>query len=171
VFASESLDAPYPSHARRIAYLPLDHQSPPNPANAYALSKTVGETMLHQYVSPHGLTCVALRYPWICPMDTFHKLREFKLDDDHRPSRITQGFSLLSSFDAAAAIVACLEAPLTGYHAFFPAISSVKPQQLREVIDRYYRDVPLRKPIEQLDSLVDPSAITRVTGWSPRDKM
>lgn len=170
VFASESQGFPYPSYAFKTAYLPLDSQCPPNPGNSYALSKSIGETMLQQYVVPHGLVGVALRLPRLCGREKLSALRPIAPDIAQRkPSRITQGFSILSFSDAAHAAIASLTADLTGYHCFFPALSQVFGPAVTDAIAKYYPGVPLKRPIEQMDSLIDFSDFTRATGWRPLD--
>jgi nucleoside-diphosphate-sugar epimerase len=170
VMASESGgESPYPPHARRVAYLPMDCHSPENPCNSYALSKSVGETMLKQYTVPHGLTCVALRFPQIADAERFERYRLPPLERDWHPSRITQAFSFISQADAARAILACLTADLAGYHVFFPAISQIHGLLVPQAIARYYPNVPLKRPIDRIDSLVDHSHFTDATGWRPRD--
>jgi UDP-glucose 4-epimerase len=171
VMASEAGgEAPFPPHANRVAYLPMDCHSPKNPANSYALSKSVGETMLEQYLAPHGLTAIALRFPTLPDADRFDRFRVSVLDREPRTvSRITQAFSVLSVADAASAVVACMNADLAGYHVFFPAISVAHGPDVPAVIAKYYPHVPLKRPIDQIDSLVDNSDLTRATGWRPRD--
>ena len=169
VFASESEHTPFPEYANRVAYLPLDAESPENPGNAYSLSKSVGETILKQYLAPHGLTCISLRFPAMRLTAELDRFRNLDIARKHTPARITQGFSVLSTPDAVAAILAVLTADLSGYHAFFPAVSQFTGAMVPKAIEQLYPNVPLKRPIDQIDSLVDHSHLTRATGWRPRD--
>ncbi len=169
VIAGESWQICYPPHANHVAYLPLDEKSPPNLSNAYAMSKFAGETILKEYLALHGGSYVSLRFPRIIEVSDFPKYANFSVDQTYTPSRIAQGFSVLSRTDSAAANVAALMAPLPGFHSFFPAISAVTGPNVAVAIERYYPGVPLTKPIDQIDSLIDVSAFTRATGWIPRD--
>jgi hypothetical protein len=40
-----------------------------------------------------------------------------------------------------------------------------------ELVTRFYPKVPLRKPLEALENLVDNAAITRETGWEPKFRL
>jgi nucleoside-diphosphate-sugar epimerase len=170
VMASESGgNAPYPEYANRVACLPLSRNSPKNPGNSYSLSKSVAETMMEQYLVPRGITCIALRFPRIVREENLAKYSESPLGKDVGASHITQCFGVISRFDAATATVACLTAPLTGFHTFLPSVSQVKRELVKPAIERWYADVPLSRPIEQIDSLVDHSHLTQATGWRPHD--
>lgn len=171
VMASESGgNAPYPAYANKVASLPLDCTNPRNPGNSYSLSKSLTETLLEQYAVPRGITCIALRFPRIVREDRFDWYRQSPLGrDEVQPSNVTQCFGVISRYDAAAATVACVAAALTGFHAFLPAVSQVRGDQVNPAIDKWYARVPLKRPIEQIDSLVDHSHLTRATGWRPRD--
>jgi hypothetical protein len=65
--------------------------------------------------------------------------------------------------------VACLTAPLTGFHAFLPSVSQVEGDLVKPAVEKWYARVPLSRPIELIDSLVDHSHLTQATGWRPRD--
>ncbi len=169
VMASESGgDAPFPPYANHVASLPLSRDNPKNPGNSYSLSKSIGESMLEQYVVPHGLTGIALRFPLLVGPKWFEEYRKSPIRDDWHDSRITQAFALLATADAATAVVACLTANLSGYHVFFPAISQVNGPLVPQAIAKWYRNVSLKRPIEQINSLVDHSHLTQATGWRPR---
>jgi uronate dehydrogenase len=170
VMASESGGgAPYPDYANRVASLPLDRDNPKNPGNSYSLSKTLAEAMLEMYCVPRGITCIALRFPRIVREARLDWYRQSPLGQEVGRSHITQCFGVISRYDAATATVACLTAPLTGFHAFLPAVSQVKGDQVKPAIEKWYAGVPLKRPIEQIESLVDHSHLTQATGWRPRD--
>jgi nucleoside-diphosphate-sugar epimerase len=168
VVSSESHDGTALPHAHKVAYLPLDADSPANPTNGYALSKLLGEVMLREYVAPCGILCAAMRFPALRASAAEFET-DFTVEGPHKPVRIAQGFALLTMNDAARSIIATLEAKLTGYHTFFPAISRVEGALVKPAIERYYPDVPLRRPIEQIDSLVCSRFIREATGWVPQD--
>ncbi len=161
-----------PPHADRIAYLPLDHDSPPNPTNSYALSKRFSEELLDQFFSRFDVQCVSLRLPWL---RTDEQLAEMTVPaavvSDERASRIAQGFAFLSYRDAARAIVACLTTDLPGHRIYFPAVSKIVGDAVRPTLDKLYADVPLKRPVDRIDQLCDYTKLTEDTGWEPRHSM
>jgi nucleoside-diphosphate-sugar epimerase len=147
-----------------VPYLPLDGDAPANPRNAYALSKQVGEILL-EYVSRQSqISCVAIRYPWLIEQ-TRHA---FPRKTRARASHLEGVFSYLSYTDAASLILAILRNPLPGFRIYLPA--HPKPRRTEspaDLIREYYPGVPLRRPLEEIESLVDISRIQDETGWSP----
>lgn len=152
-------------------YLPLDADVPPNPGNAYALSKQVSEVMLAHFACHGKIDCTALRFPvlvnpaWI---ERF-KDRKSRLGESFVFPDSGAGFSFLHMTDAAALIPACLNASLPGLRIYFPAAGGNLPgKPATEVIREYYTDVPLRCPLEKIERLVDISRVQAETGWTPK---
>jgi nucleoside-diphosphate-sugar epimerase len=147
------------------AYLPLDGNVPPHPSNTYALSKCASEAMLAYYSRHAPLSCVAIRFPGI-----MHRLGKDNATpvNPRNSYRHSEAFAFLMVEDAALLIVAVLAADLPGFRTYFPsAHGDVIGKTVPEVIREFYPHVPLRRPLDQIDSLVDISAITKDTGWSP----
>jgi nucleoside-diphosphate-sugar epimerase len=147
-----------------VPYLPLDGDAPANPRNAYALSKQVGEILL-EYVSRQSqISCVAIRYPWLIEQARHAFPRKTRA----RTSHLEGVFSYLSYADAASLVLAILQNPLPGFRIYLPA--HPKPRRTEspaDLIRKYYPGVPLRRPLEEIESLVDISRIQDETGWSP----
>jgi nucleoside-diphosphate-sugar epimerase len=147
-----------------VPYLPLDGDAPANPRNAYALSKQVGEILL-EYVSRQSqISCVAIRYPWLIEQARRALPRKTRA----RASHFEGVFSYLSYADAASLVLAILRNPLPGFRIYLPA--HPEPRRTESPIDlirEYYPGVPLRRPLEEIESLVDISRIQNETGWSP----
>jgi nucleoside-diphosphate-sugar epimerase len=147
-----------------VPFLPLDGDAPANPRNAYALSKQVGEILL-EYVSRQSqISCVAIRYPWLIKQARHAAPKKTR----GRASHLEGVFSYLSYTDAASLVLAILRNPLPGFRIYLPA--DPKPRRTEspaDLIREYYPGVPLRRPLEEIDSLVDISRIQNETGWSP----
>jgi nucleoside-diphosphate-sugar epimerase len=146
-----------------VPYLPLDGDAPANPCNAYALSKQVGEVML-QYFAQAQMNCVAIRYPWL--------IDPAKHDFSKRKSGLVKKvhgvFSYLSFDDAAKLIVAILGAPLPDFRIYMPAHPKNRlGRAAAEVVSEYYPSIPLRRPLDKIESLIDITRIQNETGWSP----
>jgi len=151
------------SNALPPPYLPFDGSTPPRPGNPYALSKHVSEQMLAYFVRAGIPTGVAIRYPGlIAPKSRPHRRGT-------TASCAPEGFAWLMTSDAAALVEAVLRSSVTGFRIYFPAArgnGAGKP--VADVVREFYDGVPLRQPMEQIESLVDISAITQETGWVPQ---
>jgi nucleoside-diphosphate-sugar epimerase len=147
-----------------VPFLPLDGDAPANPRNAYALSKQVGEILL-EYVSRQSqISCVAIRYPWLIE----RARHAFPRKTRARASHLEGVFSYLSYTDAASLVLAILRNALPGFRIYLPA--DPKPRRAESPVDlirEYYPGVPLRRPLEEIENLVDISRIRDETGWSP----
>jgi nucleoside-diphosphate-sugar epimerase len=160
---------PKPNPADAPAYLPVDGESPPFPTNPYALSKQVGEVMLQYYTRVYGVESIAVRWPGMGPRGA-----AWGGDgpwEQNSPQLRPQAFAGVLSFeDAAELVLAILRTSLPGYRVYLPAPKrNMLGRPAAEVIERYLPNVPLRKPIDQIDNLVDLSRIQSETGWSPSD--
>jgi nucleoside-diphosphate-sugar epimerase len=150
----------------RLPYLPLDGDVPPNPANPYALSKHVSETMLAYFARVTGMCCIAVRFPWLMNDDQM-AAQAAGVKASHKTC--AEAFTYLHLRDAATLVKAIVEAPLTGFRRYLPAARDDRSRQpAAAVIREHYPDIPLRRPLDQIDSLVDISTIERETGWSPQ---
>jgi nucleoside-diphosphate-sugar epimerase len=155
-----------PRAADGLPYLPLDGDVPPDPGNPYALSKQLGEIMLAYFTRQAGIVCVAIRLPWL--VDDDH-LGRIKSNPRRNPGARGEGFTFLHFQDAATLVDAVLRAPLIGFRIYFPASRDNRLcRSPAEVIREHFADTPLRRPLEQIDSLVDISGIERETGWLPK---
>lgn len=149
------------------AYLPLDGHLPPNPGNPYALSKVCSESMLRYFTSEYaGLCGIAVRFPGIhLPGWTPWTYR----GADGGASAVAEGFAFLHVTDAAALVAALVAADLPpGYRCYFPAARQPScGRDVQELLRAHYAHTPLRKPADQMDSLVDLSELEREIGWQP----
>ena len=138
---------------------PVDGDTPPRPSNAYALSKTVSETMLRYHAERCGIDAVALRFPLLHHGDG----RRLVATGEETTTDVHEGFTGLRYDDAAAAVLAVLRARLPGFRVYVPATSHRhRDLSVPELIERFYPELPPTLP-----DLVDTSAITRDTGWRP----
>lgn len=152
----------------QLPYLPLDGQLPPNPGNLYGASKVAGEQLLAYYAKFHGLSTVAIRFPFLMnPAQV-----QFDLQRVRREAALDEGFAYLALSDATDLVVALVNAPLPGFRVYLPASpgTTLSPMTVDEIVARYYPDVP-RRPHGDFDNLVDITAITHDTGWIPQFRL
>ena len=156
-----------------VQYLPLDGNHPAAPTNPYGLSKAATEDMLRYFVRIGGIpSAVAVRFPMLSHPDwlTRHAKTAMSPPTIEGSTSLDEAFTWLSQNDAARLLLAIARANLPGYRCYMPA-SPIPHVNLthREIIERFFLSVPLRRPIEQIDALWDISGITADTGWKPMD--
>ena len=157
-------------HACNLPYLPIDGDSPLQPANAYALSKQVGEDQLAYAARITDMQCIAIRFPWLMNDGQRKWLKRQRETKDFNRRHINEAFTYLSMNDAARLINSIVEADLPGFRHYFPAArANILGMDIQTLIPEAFPDVPLRIPVEQMTSLVDTSRITEETGWSPSE--
>jgi len=161
-------DPPY-----AIPYLPLDGAAPTDPGiNTYALSKEAGERLLQVLCEEHtDLSATALRYPML-PNEWW--LKRMVARDKVKLQWLNFGECLthLQLPDAGTLVASVLEHRLPGYHQYFPAATiEVRGYPIAEQIREQYAHVPLHRPLEDIASLVDISAITTELGWQPQSRL
>lgn len=150
-----------------IPYFPLDGDAPADPGyNLYGLSKEFGERMLRVLVERFpALTCTALRFPMLAG-DWF--LNRIKRPVPLSALNLSEGLTYLRFADAAALIALVLLRQKPGYHQYFPAQAlEVSGWTTAQTLNELFPDTPLRRPRDELDRLVDLSALQQDLGFSP----
>jgi nucleoside-diphosphate-sugar epimerase len=153
----------------RLPYLPLDGKLPCAPGpNTYGQSKEFAERMLQHLCAAHPkLSASALRFPMLVGeqlLSRFESIRTFS------PSwfNFSECTSHLTFDDAAELIVAVVSRDAPGYHQYFPAQAmQFKGKSSAQLIREYYPETPLRRPIDEIEELIDLSDLLRDTGWRP----
>ena len=160
-------------HKSALKYLPADGEMPPNPGNIYGLSKQICEEILRFYAREKGLSCVAIRFPFLFNPEYLKYYRRYRMSWKiylNQKSNLDECFAALSVNDAARLISASLKADIPGYRCYFPASKiPVADEEISELVKEYYGGVALKKAASEFDSLVDISKITAETGWIPED--
>ncbi len=149
-----------------VPYLPLDGQAPATPGNYYGLFKSMAEQMLRFYAQAHGLATFALRLPLL--VNDVASARRAREANPISPLTLALGFSYLTYADSARLVVDCLKSDVQGHRTYLPASSRwLHDQPVAAIIEQHYRDIPLRRPLDQMDCLIDISQIEKDTGWRP----
>ena len=159
----------------RLPYLPLDGECPVNTAtNPYALSKHFGEQLLRALSeSKPELRVTVLRYPML--VGEWQRRRWYPGPAPKLPRHAVDLHEVTAHLlldDAAELVAAALEREQPGYHQYFPAqpfdfVGYDPARMVRE----FYPEVPLKRPLEELDTLIDLTAVQAALGWSPRQRI
>lgn len=161
-------EAPY-----TIPYLPLDGGVPSNPgSNLYALSKEFGERLLQELSLEHpDLVATTLRFPVLIGEAWLERFTGGGKPAPRSSFNFGELLGYLMFSDAAALVRATLDRQLPGYHQYYPAQTlEVRGVSVADLIREFYPGVPLRRPIEQIEALVDLSGIAEALGWAPKHR-
>ncbi len=170
IFASsiQVLDGQLPTMDRAsqenvLNYLPVDAGAPALPRNAYALSKQAGEQMLSYFSDTAGITGIAIRFPLLVDWEF---MRELKVTNGMNRGNAYDLFAYLPIYSAAEACFQAIMANVDGYRNYFVASKdNLEQRPGREIVEQEMADLPCRKPIEELDTLVDCSKVVAELGW------
>ena len=170
IFASsiQVLDGQFPFMDRTkqenvLTYLPVDSDAPAVPRNAYALSKQAAEQMLSYFADTKGITGIAIRFPLLVDWEF---MREIKKTNGIERGNAYDLFAYLPVYSAAEAVFKAITAKLDGYRNYFVASKdNLEQRPAREIIEQEMPDLPNRKPIEEMESLVDCSKVEADLGW------
>jgi nucleoside-diphosphate-sugar epimerase len=167
---------PYQGAGKEVApsdypYLPLDGQTPANICNPYAASKHASEELLQYFVRWHDMHAVAIRFPMLLTPHHYAHIAK-TLDQVWNGYNLDEGFTYLTFEDAARLVLAAVRAPLEGFRVYQPAARSPWVMlSVQEIVARFFSNVKLTRPIHEVTSLVDLSAIEAETGWKPKDEI
>lgn len=154
----------------QIPYLPVDGHFPLDPFHAYGASKGATEALMRELADQDGRdgrggAYVVLRLPKVVT----DAERATLFGRHYSGATGQEGCAFLLADELGPLVLAIARAGLTGYRSYLPAMREntffLPPQ---EVVRRFYPGVPLRRPLAELDSLVDVSELTRDTGWRPQ---
>ncbi|MCX7597804.1 MAG: NAD(P)-dependent oxidoreductase, partial [Armatimonadetes bacterium] len=99
----------------RPAYVPVDEEHPVRPADAYGLSKYLGEEICRRYTRSHGLETVCLRYCWVFWDETYAALPAWQ----RQPGAFRQQmWGYIDVRDVGSAILAALQCPGIEHETF-----------------------------------------------------
>lgn len=156
-----------------IPYLPLDSKVETNPGtNFYALSKEFGERMLEELSSAEpALAATAIRFPVLVGENWIDRFTGGGKPTARSTFNFGEVLGYLMFSDAAELVRAALEKQAPGYHQYYPAQTlEVRGVSVPELIREFYPTVPLRRPLEEIDTLVDLSALRETLGWEPKHR-
>jgi nucleoside-diphosphate-sugar epimerase len=155
-----------------LAYLPMDGDLPTCARNTYALSKEAAEQQLRYFAALDAkASCTSARFPaLISPWHMQWMRRAGRRPGPWHAGNPDEGGAYLTVDDAGALVLAVLLRQGPGYHQLLPAArDNFLGMDAREMVERFYKGVPLRKPFTSERSVVDLSPITEQLGWAPED--
>jgi nucleoside-diphosphate-sugar epimerase len=170
VIASSQAASGIPFAAQELhpVHVPVDHETPDQAADPYALSKRTDELTADMVARRYGMPVVALRYPFVGGLD--ERLPEYA-DAVARDPAVGAGslWAYLETRDAAEAAWLALLCPADGavvIHVAAP--ETLVPEPTADLLRRYHPDTPVRRPIEGRAVPYDLTAAEQVLGFRAR---
>ena len=152
---------------RHPAYVPIDEHIPLQIEDPYGLSKQVDELIAGMMWWRHGLSVVALRFPFLGTIENELPARAERITDD--PAYGAREFwTYLETRDAARACVLALTEPGPGFHVVaIAAPNTLAPYPTSQLLDVFHPDVPRRAVFDGRISPVDLGKARWLLNWSP----
>ena len=148
--------------------LPLTVDAPSVVEDPYSLSKEVDELTASMMVRRHGITVVALRYPYIGePEDRLTEHAAALTADPELGAR--ELWSYLETRDAATAALLAITAPVTGAHVVYVAAErTLVPYPTEALLARFHPASRPVRPMPGRTTPIDLEPARRLLGFSAR---
>jgi nucleoside-diphosphate-sugar epimerase len=152
-------------------YVPVDNDTPDQAADPYALSKRVDELTADMMARRHGMSVVALRFPFVGGMD--ERLRDHADAVTRDPSLGARSlWAYLETSDAAEAAWLALRCPAEGAVVIqVAAPETLVPVPTLDLLRRYHPGTPVRRPIEGCAVPYDLTAAEQTLGFRARHRV
>ena len=156
VFANEPKDP---------AYFPLDEDYDVDPMDSYALSKVVNEKTARAFALRSGIDIYALRIGNVIEPNEYELFPKWFADPGFR-KRIA--WSYVDARDLGQITARAIETDGLGYQVF-NAVNDDTSSDLptRELLDRFYPGVPLRRELGEFETLLSNSKAKEMLGFRP----
>lgn len=170
VWASSETVLGYPFVPEELNYLPLDEEHPTKVKSSYAMVKKLTENLSEMY---HNLTkaqIVALRFANIYEPDEYEKIPIMHWNDDRQKDvQKKNAWAYCDVRDAARACLLAIEKSNLGNDVFhITAPDTIMPDLSKDLVDRYFPNVTIKRPIEGHETLMAHDKAKKILGYEPR---
>ncbi len=146
-------------------YFPVNEAHPLAPTEPYGRSKLMAETALARRARA-GPTVVSLRPPWVWVPEEYERVRRLTEAPDDWWDGL---WAYVHGDDLARAVERALTVSVEpGFHAVYvaaPDNGTVFPT--RELVGRYFPDVPLARELSEYASLISSEGAAKLIGFAP----
>ena len=147
-------------------YLPVDEAHSPYPTSTYALSKVLAETAARHVAAWSGIPFVGLRLSNVIRPEAYADFPKAWADPSQRQFNL---WSYIDVRDAAGACSAALTADVEGADELIIASpETTMPIPTRELVERHYPTVEVRRELGEHESLLSSSRAREVLGFTAR---
>ncbi|WP_456268095.1 NAD(P)-dependent oxidoreductase [Kushneria sp. AK178] len=148
-------------------YLPVDEKHPTVPQDSYAMSKVVNEVTARSFQARSGIDIYGLRINNVIEP---HEYREaFPAFMENPALRRRNIFAYIDARDLGQMVDCCLKTDGLGYEVFNVANDDLSVGLTsREVIERFYPEVPLRREMGEFETFYSNEKARRLVGFVPQ---
>lgn len=170
VWASSETVLGYPFVPEELKYLPLDEEHPTNVKSSYAMVKRLTEILSEMYHKLTKAQIVALRFANIYEPDEYEKIPIMHWHDERQKDvQKKNGWAYCDVRDAARACLLALEKNSLGNDVFhITAPDTIMPELSKDLVDRYFPNVTLKRPIEGHETLMSHDKAKKILGFEPQ---
>lgn len=145
-------------------YVPIDEKHPTLAVDSYGLSKVVTEEIAAFVTRRWGVPTACLRFPFVGTGERLqHRIKSVREDVGGNRREL---WAWIDTRDAARAVLAVLDAELTGHEVFnFAAPDSITDVPTAELLRTYHPATEIRAELSSHASLVDTSKAERLLGF------
>lgn len=148
-------------------YLPIDEDTPLQPATTYALGKLLDEVMADQFCrwNPE-LKMIGLRFSYV---KTIEEYKTFAALQDDPRKQYWNFWSYVDVRDAAQAVVLAVARETKGFETYYiVAPDTVMERPTADLLAEVFPSVPLREAIPGHQSVFRTTKAQTVLGWEPQ---
>ncbi|MEH7383375.1 NAD(P)-dependent oxidoreductase [Bacillus sp. JJ1533] len=170
VWASSETVLGYPFVPEELSYLPLDEEHPTRVKSSYAMVKRLTENLAEMFQNLTKSQIVTLRFANIYEPDEYEKIPIMHWNDERQKD--VQKKNVWAYCDVRDAAMACLlgiEKSNLGNDIFhITAPDTIMPDLSKDLVDRYFPNVTLKRPIEGHETLMSHDKAKKILGYEPR---
>lgn len=155
-----------PMAERKPEYLPVDEEHPVVPEDSYAMSKVVNEVTAKSFHQRSGIDIYGIRINNVIePHEYAENFPAYFANPDMRRRNI---FAYIDARDLGQMVDLMLHKDGLGFEIFNASNDNHSVNlTTQEIIDRYYQDVPLKRPLEGEETVYSNEKAKRLLGFAP----
>ncbi|AOY78081.1 NAD-dependent epimerase/dehydratase family protein [Clostridium formicaceticum] len=169
IWASSETVLGYPFVPEQLNYLPLDEEHPTAVKSSYAMAKLLTEHLSGMYHNFTNTQIVALRFANIYEPDEYAKIPVMHWNEQQKDIQKKNAWAYCDVRDAARACLLAVESNNLGNQVFhITAPDTIMPDPSQDLADRFFPNVPLKRPIQGYESLMAIDKARNILGYEPQ---
>ncbi|CAH0346028.1 NAD(P)-dependent oxidoreductase [Bacillus sp. CECT 9360] len=170
VWASSETVLGYPFDPEELSYLPVDEEHPTIVKSSYAMAKRLTEILSEMFNKLANTQVVALRFANMYEPDEYEKIPIMHWSEEgQREIQKKNAWAYCDVRDAARACLLAIEKDNLGFEIFhITAPDTIFPETSKELVDRFFPNVTLKRPVEGHETLMSFDKAKKILGYEPR---
>ena len=164
-----ALGMAFSKHFVSPRYFPVDEKHETHCQEIYSTTKWLGEELSAAYARKRDVQIASLRFTWVADdpiRKNIEKDRDGHADLEHRAKAF---WAWVDVRDVATSCRLAVEVDWNGHEVFWiNASDTYLDIPTIQVIERWFPNVPVTKPIEGYAAAISIEASKRIMGWQPR---